>query len=216
MSAAASGSDVSKEPTFTGSGPRVAHRRISRPASGPGSAAASQARRARYSSRRSAWQRGTAFVELAIVMVPLALIIFGAIDYARVAKFQNRLRNAAREGAAIAQYYPGWVGPTSVCGVNIAGRTVYDRATNQDPDLTTYPGFAIHYHKVGGSDLAQGCSNQPQSKGLVPGVKVEVVVQADFKADAPFTPLLWGNSLNAGNTITLKGTAVVEIQGAQP
>src|SRR5690606_35880839 len=94
---------------------------------------------------RRPWRshRGVALVELAITLPPLVLLIMSAIDLGRMARFQNQLTNAAREGAAIAQYHPGWVGPGTAgsCSVN-HGRNIIDRATDQNDKLAEKPDFS--------------------------------------------------------------------------
>lgn len=151
--------------------------------------------------------RGVVLVELAIVVVPLVMVIFSAIDLGRMARFQNRVTNAAREGAAIAQYHPGWVGPGShsSCSTN-RGRNVIDRATGQDPDLADQPGFDVTVQEVGGNPWPEGCTVRPPA-GVAPGDRVEVQVGARFTTTAPFTRLLWGP------TVLIQRSAVVEVAG---
>lgn len=151
-------------------------------------------------------QRGAVLVELAIVIVPLFLVVFTAIDFARMAKFQNRLTNAAREGAEVTQYFPGWVGPTSACTGN--PRNAIERATNQDEALRLNPGFEVNVSKVGGSAFLPGCRTTPS--GVNPGDKLQVTVQARFATMAPFTKLLWGSE------VLLKRSSIVVMQGAAP
>ncbi|MEO6628375.1 MAG: TadE family protein [Aquihabitans sp.] len=156
---------------------------------------------------RNRRQRGAVLVELAIVIVPLFLVVFTAIDFARMAKFQNRLTNAAREGAEVTQYFPGWVGPTSACTGNNP-RNAIERATNQDEALRLNPGFQVRVRKVGGSAFLPGCRTTPA--GVVPGDKLEVSVEARFATIAPFTKLLWGSE------VLLKRSSIVVMQGAAP
>lgn len=158
---------------------------------------------------RSGWRshRGVVLVELAMVIAPLVLIVYSAIDLGRMARFQNRLSNAAREGAAVAQYHPGWVGPGthSSCATN-DGRNIVDRATGQDPDLATYPDFAVTVREVDGAPWAPGCDVRMPA-GVAPGDRVQVEVQARLVTTAPLTRLMWGSSL------LLERSAYVEVSG---
>lgn len=142
-----------------------------------------------------------------MVIAPLVLIVFSAIDLGRMARFQNRLTNAAREGAVVAQYHPGWVGPGTQqsCSTN-GGRNIVDRATGQDQDLASYPDFEVTVREVGGSAWPAGCQVQMPS-GVAPGDRVQVEVQARIVTTAPLTRLMWGSSL------VLKRSAYVEVAG---
>ena len=51
-------------------------------------------------------ENGVALVEFALVLPFLAIILFGIVDMGRAYRFENRLRNAAREGAQLAQSNP--------------------------------------------------------------------------------------------------------------
>lgn len=50
---------------------------------------------------KSAWRRGAAAVEMAMVMPVLFLMLFGIIEFGWMLSVQNSLVNAAREGARI-------------------------------------------------------------------------------------------------------------------
>lgn len=148
-----------------------------------------------------------ALVELALVLPPLALVVMSAIDLGRMARFQNELTNAAREGAAIAQYHPGWVGPgtASTCSIN-QGRNVVDRATSQNLELAQTADFRVTAREVGGSVWVAGCTNS-MPPGVVPGDRVEVRVQARYGTFAPLTRMIWGPS------VLLERWAYVEVAG---
>lgn len=166
---------------------------------------------------RPRWQRGVALVELALVIVPLVMIVFTSIDLARYAKFQNRLSAAAREGAAIVQYYPGWIGPNCATAGN-GGRSVRDRVAAYDDDLPTTAGYSVTVRKYGTTAaFAPGCLNgfkvntfPTGSVNLVPGDKIEVVVKANFKPMSPLAKIWWGSSA------TFSKSAVVTLLGAAP
>ena len=158
---------------------------------------------------RTGWRshRGVALVELALILPPLALVVMSAIDLGRMARFQNQLTNAAREGASIAQYHPGWVGPGTVntCSIN-QGRNIVDRTTQQNTKLAQTTDFKVTAREVGGSAWPAGCTNAMPT-GVVPGDRIEVQVQARYGTFAPLTRMLWGSS------ILLKRSAFAEVAG---
>jgi hypothetical protein len=159
--------------------------------------------------RRVARQRGVALVELALIIVPLVTIVFSAIDYGRMARFQNRLRNAAREGAAVAQYNPGWVGPSNGTGCSAtSGRNIIDRASNQDPVLATFQNFDVRIWKDGSNtQFPEGVCTTSYPTGVAPGDRIKVQVEASISTMAPLTRALWGS------TVLLKGVAYVNVAG---
>ena len=158
---------------------------------------------------RRSWRsnRGVALVELALILPPLALVVMSAIDLGRMARFQNELTNAAREGAAIAQYHPGWVGPgtAGTCSIN-QGRNIVDRATFQNAKAAQKPDFKVTAREVGGTTWSAGCTNS-MPPGVVPGDRVEVRVQARYGTFAPLTRMIWGSS------VLLERSAYVEVLG---
>lgn len=56
--------------------------------------------------RRRRSERGASILELAVITPVMVLIVMGVLDLARGYKMQIELSNAAREGAAFAQYQP--------------------------------------------------------------------------------------------------------------
>ena len=158
---------------------------------------------------RHGWRshRGVALVELALILPPLALVVMSAIDLGRMARFQNQLTNAAREGAAIAQYHPGWVGPgtASSCSTN-EGRNIIDRATMQNAKLAETTDFSVTVSEDGGMTWPTGCTNAMPAS-VVPGDRVQVTVQARYATFAPLTRMIWGSS------VLLERSAHVEVVG---
>jgi Flp pilus assembly protein TadG len=142
-------------------------------------------------------------VELALVAVLLFLLVFGVIDLGRAYSLQNRLSNASREGAAVAQFRPGNV--NSGCE---SGENVVDRATNEDSGLSTVPGFSVTIGKQVGSTVVRftGCGT-PTGVTVSAGDTLVVTAQANFNV---ITPLI--GSL-VGNTITVSRATTVVVQG---
>lgn len=153
--------------------------------------------------QRAKGDGGALIVELAIVGVLLFLVVFGVIDLGRGYSLQNRLTNAAREGAAVAQFKPGNV--NTGCS---SGNNVVDRATNEDSGLGSAPGFSVTVAKKSGSTLTPytGCGT-PSGATVSPGDSVVVTAKANFKVITPLIGAL------VGNTITVTRSTTVVVQG---
>jgi Flp pilus assembly protein TadG len=152
---------------------------------------------------------GTAIVEFALVLPFLALVVFGTIDLGRVYNLQHQLTNMAREGAMFGQYKPGYVngGATTVCA---SPANITARARNEDHALAADPKVSVVVsHRLANSTTyttATGCSNVSVPPGSI--LKVEVRY-SNFRLLTPLT-----HAFTGGETITLKGTAEVVVQGA--
>ena len=151
---------------------------------------------------RASGDSGALIVELALVSVLLFLLVFGVIDLGRAYSLQNRLTNAAREGAAVAQFKPGNVNTGCATGDNIV-----DRATNEDSGLQSVPGFSVTVAKQVGSTLTPytGCG-APSGVTVSPGDTLVVTTQANFNVITPVIGSLVGNTL----TVTRSTTVVVQ------
>jgi Flp pilus assembly protein TadG len=153
--------------------------------------------------RRASGDGGALIVELALVCAVLFLVVFGVIDLGRAYSLQNRLTNASREGAAVAQFKPGDVN----AGCN-GGANVVDRTANEDSGLASTPGFTVTVAKKVGSTLTPytGCGT-PNGTTIAPGDTVVVTARANFKV---LTPLV-GSIV--GNTIIVTRSTTVVVQG---
>ncbi|MCU1369754.1 MAG: TadE-like protein, partial [Ilumatobacteraceae bacterium] len=113
-------------------------------------------------------ERGVALVELALIMPVLAMIIFSTIDLGRTATYFNRLSNAAREGAAVAQFTPTAV--NSGCNGH---RNIVDRVRGQDERLTSEPGYTVTVAKKNASTGVltpyTGCTTTTPALTFAPG-----------------------------------------------
>ena len=167
---------------------------------GPGPAgsmaAAVRRPRARCPTVRRPDQSGATLLELALCLPALATLVFGAVDLGRVYRTENRLKNAAREGANFAQFFPSKV--DSTCAITAAA-DIKDKATLEDPTLSSLSGFAVTVQRNGVT--YSGCS-QTFSAGDV----VTVKVSATFTLVTPLIAAL------TGSTITISGTDQVEVQ----
>jgi Flp pilus assembly protein TadG len=146
---------------------------------------------------------GALIVELALVGVVLFLVVFGVIDLGRAYSLQNRLTNAAREGAAVAQFKPSNVNTGCASGNNVV-----DRATNEDTGLSSTAGFSVSVAKKVGSTLTpySGCGST-SGVSIAPGDTLVVTTRADFKVVTPLIGAL------VGNTITVSRSTTVVVQG---
>lgn len=142
-------------------------------------------------------------VELALSAVVLILIVFGVIDLGRSYALQNRMANASREGAAIAQYKPGNVNTGCASGSNVV-----DRASNEDTGLAASSGFTVTVAKQVGASLVAftGCGT-PVGTTVSAGDTVVVTVKANFSVITPVIASMIGDTV-----VVSKSTSVV-VQG---
>jgi Flp pilus assembly protein TadG len=150
-----------------------------------------------------------AFVELALVMPFIALLCFGAIDLGRMAKFQNRMSNTARESGAILQLFP-----TSVNTGCRGDRNAVDRAARQDSGLTSVAGYSLTVAKKGSGGVLTpytGCGTAIAPNGtevsIEPGDHIVVTITADVKLVGPF------NFAFSDGIVHLKRSTEVVVQG---
>lgn len=141
-------------------------------------------------------------VELALIILPVALLVFSAIDVGRMAHVQNRLANAAREGSAVAQMTPGWVAEGCHGDQNISAAII-----REDPKLPGYDGFTIKVETADGTPIT-GCEDDPAGMlGIQPGDRIIVRVSARVNMTTPLTGAVLGDPK------TLTRTIEVVVQG---
>lgn len=179
-----------------------------------------QARRAQ--PRHPAWisrlkarardTRGVAVVELALVILPLTLVVFTSIDLGRMAQYQNRVTNSAREGVATLAVHPGWV---SGCDQeHKQDRSVTNRAKTQNADLASMASYTVKAYKgsgpfttaneITGNEIT-GCTDG-FPPGVVAGSKVSVVVSVRVSNNSPLS----GPFIGASTVIQRSATATVQ------
>lgn len=166
----------------------IAHRR------GGGVAGAGVEHRARF--RGGA--RGIALIELAVVLLPVAMVVFTSLDFGVRAKYNNRLRNAAREGAAVAEYFPG-----RVAGCPAGFEDIESRIRAQDPGLVTLPGFGFTVKTPSGTVIPAACDLDAQP--VPPGGKVIVEVTATHGPASLFGDAFLDSTVVARVVVVVQG-----------
>jgi Flp pilus assembly protein TadG len=146
--------------------------------------------------RRGRGDRGLALVEFAIILPFLSLLVFGVVDLGRAWQLQNRLSNAAREGASVAQFFP-----TSVAAGCRSGSNATDRATQEDLELSAMDGFAVTVDKIvaGVADPITGCESPSESAAS--GDMVRVTVRANYHLLTPLVGALTGDPIVASRSV---------------
>lgn len=126
------------------------------------------------------------------------MFVFGVVDLGRAYRLKTQLANAAREGAAFAQYEPGHVDNSGV--------------TCADPDNVVFVArnetvpansFNVGVTKASDGSAVTGCDLMK----LAPGSTVVVSASAPF---AVLTPLV---SAVVGRTLTLRAQVSMVVQG---
>jgi Flp pilus assembly protein TadG len=147
-------------------------------------------------------ESGVALVEFALVLPFLAVILFGIVDMGRAYRFENRLRNAAREGAQLAQANPEKL--TAACSTRPSDNIDY-KVRNEDTGITSLnPTITVLRTTSGGTTTTvTGC---PPADSFAVGDKITVRVQAPFQI---LTPLI---SNLVGSPLTLTGSQDVDLQ----
>lgn len=128
----------------------------------------------------------------------LVMVVFGVVDLGRAYRLKTQLANAAREGAAFAQYEPARVDNSSL--------------TCADPDNVVFVArnetvpansFSIAVTKASDGSAVTGCDQT----ALAPGSTVVV------SASAPFGVLTPVVSAIVGRTLTLRAQVSMVVQG---
>lgn len=146
-------------------------------------------------------------VEFAFIVLLLTTIIFTTLGYGRFAQYQNRLSNAAREGAAVAR-----LNPYSVNRGCQAGNNVEDRADRQDTGLSgngRAPGYTVKVAKRSGDGSLtsyKGCGAANPAVTISPGDRIVVTVTRDIDMHSPAAAAVVGNTA----TITRQVETVVQ------
>ena len=134
-------------------------------------------------------ESGVELVELALAVLPLALIVMGAIDLGRVFILSSQLRQAAEAGALYAQDYPTQVAPSS------------SNAACDDPNNVTYQvasaqGYssssALPSDETVTDETTKTAITGCQTGTVSPGDTVEVEVSEPFSLITPLISSITG------------------------
>ena len=139
-------------------------------------------------------------MEFALLLPFLALLAFGTVDFGRVYTLQHRLANAAREGAAFAQYFPAQVANTGVCA---DPDNIRYHALSEDSGVTA--GFTVTVTNV---TTGVALSNTScATSGIAAGTRIRVTVSSTF------IPLTVVAKRFVSSPMTIKRSAEVVVQG---
>ena len=127
--------------------------------------------------RRAHGDRGTAVIELALLLPFLAILVFGTVDLGRAYQLKNRLTNAAREGAFYGQFHP-----CDTAGIDTA-------VSNEDPGLASLPGFTS-------SSTVSGCPTSASGD-------LKVTASAQLTILTPFVGAITGQKVTVGGNATV-------------
>ncbi len=138
-------------------------------------------------------ESGVELVELALAVLPLALIVMGAIDLGRVFILSSQLRQAAEAGALYAQDYPTQVSnpggsTTSPCADpnNITYQVASAQGYTSSADLPSDETVTVTDETTGMA--ISGC----QTGTVSPGDTVEVEVSEPFSLITPLISSITG------------------------
>jgi Flp pilus assembly protein TadG len=153
-----------------------------------------------------ATERGAALVELALILPILAMIALSSIDLGRTASFHNKMSNAAREAATVAQFTPTAV--NSGCN---GDRNILDRVRKQNETLAGEPGYEVTVAKknttTGALTPYTGCTTTTPSLSFAAGDRIVITIEADVTMSGPASMAF------VGNVAHLRRTVEVVVQG---
>ena len=164
---------------------------------------------ARPTRRRN--EDGVALAELALVLLPLCLVVFGAVDVGRAFIELDQLHNAAQAGALFARSYPADVvsgGKTSNCAdpKNVDYQVANEQSPNGTSSLTSLGYTVSVYDMTTSTPIPNACGDdQTPATSVASGDTIEVTVSTPFHL---VTPLI-GSIV--GNNITLHGTSEIVV-----
>lgn len=157
-------------------------------------------------------EKGVVLVELALALLPMCVVVFGAIDVGRAFITLDQLRNAAQSGALFARSYPTQVNPDlAVCaepgGTGSIQYQVANEFTQSGPsgNSSLPAGYTLSVVDETAGTTLSGCGPDLSPAATAPSGHVLLV-----EVSAPFqlvTPLIGGI---VGN-VTLHGTSQVVV-----
>jgi hypothetical protein len=166
-------------------------------------------------TRHRFWRRaekGVVLVELALALLPLCIVVFGAIDVGRAFITLDQLRNAAQAGSLFARSYPTLVNPdSSVCdepgGTGSIQYQVANEFTRSGPSgsASLPPGYTLTVTDETTGTTLTGCGpDQSPAPMVISGDVLLVQVSAPFQL---VTPLIGG----IVGRVTLHGSSKVVV-----
>jgi Flp pilus assembly protein TadG len=147
-------------------------------------------------------ERGLALVEFALLLPFLAMLTLTTIDLGRAYTLQHKLANAAREGAAFAQYFPGRVTNTGSSLCTDPNNIRY----HVNGENTSASAFTLTVTNMTSSAVVSGCTGEGLTTSIAPGSRLRIQTQASFTPLTPFAKAFVGNT----PTLTRKTDVIVQ------
>jgi Flp pilus assembly protein TadG len=144
-------------------------------------------------------ERGAAMIEFALILFPLAVIVFGTIDIGRVYFATNQVKNAARAGAAYAQSNPQSQQPN---GASCADPGNIKYAAQHENGSTVHADFIVTVAPT----VTNGCVDPAITQVITPGQTITVTVTKPFSLVTPLASNIMG-------TPTISASVSVVVQG---
>jgi Flp pilus assembly protein TadG len=151
--------------------------------------------------RRS--QRGTATLEMAIVLPLVGGVVMGFIDLGRAYELHTTLTNAAHEGAAYARFNPNEV--QAVDGACTDPNNIVF-ATRHEQGISSPFTVDVHYTPDFSESATTAWTPISGCGSPVPAARVRVTASAPFR---PLTPLV---AALVGESVTLDVSSEVVVQ----
>jgi Flp pilus assembly protein TadG len=151
--------------------------------------------------RRS--QRGTATLEMAIVLPLVGGVVMGFIDLGRVYELHTSLTNAAHQGAAYASFNPNEVEAVDGACTD-PGNVVF--ATRNEQGTSSPFNVEVHYTSEYSESSTTTWTPISGCGSAVPAARVRVTASAPFR---PLTPLV---AALVGKSVTLDVSSEVVVQ----
>jgi hypothetical protein len=167
------------------------------------------------STRHRLWcraEKGVVLAELALALLPMCVMTFGAIDVGRAFITLDQLRNAAQAGALFARSYPTQVSPDSgVCAEPGGTGSIQYQVANEfnqsgpSGSASLPAGYTLTVVDETTSTTLSGCGpDQLPAPVVRSGDVVLVEISAPFRL---VTPLIGG----IVGSVTLHGTSQVVV-----
>jgi len=164
------------------------------------------AKRIATRSREDSVDEGVALIELALVLLPVCLVVFGAVDLGRAYLDLTQLKNAARSGAFLAQSAPTSVSSGTNCQdpQNIYYQVANELGQSTSPTLPA--GTKLTVTDLTSTVTFTGCGpDTPGTEHYNSGQIIQVEVSRPFKL---FTPLI--SSIVGPLTLTTRVQVVAQ------